>query len=68
MGGMKQSVRLRTIGRLTGKWRFFDITTFELALRLQTYSNYIQSGSSLDLSDISKVFDVDDIFIFWMAI
>jgi len=43
IGGMKPSVRLSTVGRLTGKWQFFDITTFELALRLQTYCRYMLS-------------------------
>jgi hypothetical protein len=31
-------------------------------------SSCMKSESSSDLSDISKVFEVDDIFIFWMDI
>ncbi len=38
IGGMKQSVRLRTVDAYPENDISFDITTFELALRLQTYS------------------------------
>ena len=44
------------------------IKTFVKGSKLQIYSRYLQSGTNSDLSDVSPVFWLADILIFWMAI
>ena len=46
------------------KNQLFDITGSESIVKMLD-RNYMQLGPSSDLSDISKVFEVMDIFIFW---